>query len=58
MELIKKIFFKDDEVVGLCPFKEGFIPQKVFVEKSNFPTGKIVFSADVTRNPNIFAFAK
>ena len=58
MELIKKIFFKDDEVVGLCPFKECFVPQKVFVEKNDFPASKIVFSADVTRNPNIFAFAK
>jgi len=59
MELLKKIFVDDDMVIGLCPFKTNFVPRKEYFYQTEPLAGdKIVYNANIARNPNIFAFAK
>lgn len=61
MDLLKKIFSDDDQIVGLCAFKTSFTPaHKVYNSVSGFSAVKLVYSSSSLpkqRNANIFAYA-
>jgi len=54
MDLLKKLFNDDEQIVGLCSFKKNFA-HKVYNSVQTFSTAKPVFSTNERPNLNMFS---